>query len=196
VVALPNAIPLPATNPVEVCSGPLHLIQIGSLTVRKRPALTLESFLRVQSQLPGATLRFVGDGPERSSLEQKAKARGGAGVIFTGALPAIGGELAQANVAILPSVCEGLPYSLLEAAGRGLPLIGTAVDGIPEICRHQKTGLLVQPDDGDGLAAAILRLGSDRELRQRLGLQARQVVAAEFALEGWLDGLERLYGRF
>jgi len=75
---------------------------------------------------------------------------------------------------------DGMPTVLLEAMARGLPVIATSVAGIPELVRHQDTGLLVPPDDPQGLAEAIDRLWSQPELADRLGRNARRAVGEEF----------------
>jgi glycosyltransferase involved in cell wall biosynthesis len=81
----------------------------------------------------------------------------------------------------------------------GLPLVGTKVGGIPALIRDESTGLLVNPGDPVGLAAAIRRLIDDPELRSRLGLAARQRAEREFAWDviaaRTADMYERMLGR-
>jgi glycosyltransferase involved in cell wall biosynthesis len=91
--------------------------------------------------------------------------------------------LSGAHVACLPSYREGLPKTLLEAAACGLPLIATDVPGCREIAVHGETALLVPPRDARSLAAAILALAGDDQLRRRLGAAARRRVCDNFSTE-------------
>jgi glycosyltransferase involved in cell wall biosynthesis len=96
------------------------------------------------------------------------------------------------DVFVLPSRRDPFPISMLEAMGHGLAPIGARVDGIAEQLAGN-AGLLVEPDDPAALAAAILRLCGDPDLRQRLGANARRRVLSEFTLDQQADGVERAY---
>jgi glycosyltransferase involved in cell wall biosynthesis len=100
----------------------------------------------------------------------------------------------QADAFLLPSHGEGFPNSLLEAMSCGLPSVVTAVGGVPEVVRHG--GALVIPTgDPVALAAAIARLTDDSALRERLGREARQTVAARFTPDAVLPPLGEAYRR-
>jgi glycosyltransferase involved in cell wall biosynthesis len=77
-------------------------------------------------------------------------------------------------VYIQPSLREGLPLAVSEAFVARLPVIASRVGGMPEVVRHEQTGLLIAPNDPPALAAAISRLANDRELAQRLAKAGRQ----------------------
>ena len=85
-----------------------------------------------------------------------------------------------ADVFALPSLLEGLPISLLEAMALGIPSISTRVNAIPEAIHDGETGLLVEPGDAEGLAAAIEKLVADKELRTKFATQGRARVLSEF----------------
>lgn len=100
---------------------------------------------------------------------------------------------AASDAVALPSEHEGFPYSLLEGAAAGRPLIGTDIPGIRcAILRHE-TGLLVQPRDEAALGQAIETLASDRALRARLGANARARVEREFGRKIVLQNLLKYY---
>ena len=82
--------------------------------------------------------------------------------------------LAEVDVVVLPSYREGLPKTLIEAAGCALPLITTDVPGCREVVTHEEDGLLVAVREHHGLVEAIARLDDDPALRRRLGLAARE----------------------
>ena len=102
-----------------------------------------------------------------------------------------------ADVFVLPSYVEGIPIALLEAMAIGVPSISTNVYGIPEAIIHEKTGLLIEAGDSDGLAAATSRLFSDKELQTSLAENGRkhalnnfdERVAARTAVEGYNEAL-------
>jgi glycosyltransferase involved in cell wall biosynthesis len=84
------------------------------------------------------------------------------------------------DIFVLPSLLEGLPIALLEAMAMKIPAISTNINGIPEALIHEKTGLLVEAGDADGLAEAIIRLKNDADLRRELGENGRNIVLEKF----------------
>ena len=102
-------------------------------------------------------------------------------VDVVGASDDIAGEYANAHIAVLPSYREGLPKSLLEAAACGRPLVATDVPGCREVCIENETGLRVPARAVDELAVALERLATDRDLRLRLGANARRRAETVFA---------------
>ena len=89
--------------------------------------------------------------------------------------------LQRADVVVLPTVYgEGVPRILLEGASSGLPLVATRAPGCTEIVHHELTGLLIEPHDAEGLAAAIIALHDDPPRRQEMGRAARRLAVAEF----------------
>jgi glycosyltransferase involved in cell wall biosynthesis len=149
-------------------------VWIGSLSIEKDPALALDAF--AAAAIPGATLRFVGDGPLRSELE----ARGVPGVEFVGAVPDVAPHLEWARALVLSSRTEGLPGVVLEALGSGLPVIATAVGGVGDVVIDGATGQLVRPRDVGEMAAAITALSSDRLGRAAMGAAGRSLVAGAY----------------
>lgn len=99
------------------------------------------------------------------------------------------------DVYVLPCVwasdndVDGLPQMLMEAMACGLPAVSTQLVGIPDLIHHEETGLLVKPNDADGLADAIARLMHDRDLAEQLALAGRQWVHEKFNLKDCLEPL-------
>eukprot|EP01030_Chromulinospumella_sphaerica_P017043 gene17043-16866_t len=91
--------------------------------------------------------------------------------------------LADVDVVVLPSYREGLPKTLIEAAGCALPLVTTDVPGCREVVTHEEDGLLVTVREHEGLVEAIARLDDDADLRRRLGLAAREKALRLFDVE-------------
>jgi glycosyltransferase involved in cell wall biosynthesis len=194
VFALTNAVAVPAEpTPESVIGGPAHFVQVGSLVGRKDPTSTLQAFSAVRREVPEARLTFVGDGPLRSDLTAQANREAIAGVTFAGETSDPSSFYASCNVMVLPSLAEGLPYTLIEGAASGLPLIATRIDGVPEIAVDGENALLVAPGDVAGLTAAMLRLARSPELRRSLGAAGRQRVARQFELNRHIEQMLQLY---
>ncbi len=105
------------------------------------------------------------------------------GVTLLGHVADIAGLWAQCHVAALPSRREGLPKALLEAAACGRALVATDVPGCRDVTRPNVSGLLVPVDDAPALAAAILTLKSDADLRRRLAQGGRRLVEEIFSAD-------------
>lgn len=133
------------------------LVTVGSLNhLYKAPDVLLEAVARCRRNGLDASLVFVGDGRCRPALEARCRLLGiHERVVFRGQLAfgeAVRHELDRADLFVLPSRQEGLPRALLEAMARGLPAIGSAVGGIPELLAPED---LVAPDDPAALACKI-----------------------------------------
>ncbi|MBT8444437.1 MAG: glycosyltransferase family 4 protein, partial [Gammaproteobacteria bacterium] len=113
-------------------------------------------------------VRFVLVGSGRDANMLKAAAAGLENVVFTGYVDDVGNYLAAFDAFIYPSRHEGLGSILLDALEFGLPVVATAVGGIPEIIEDDANGFLCAPDDIDALTNAVLRLERDTELCERI----------------------------
>ena len=142
------------------------------------PLKRLSQLIALLPQLPNTYLLIAGDGPERENLAKQALLQGvNERIWFTGQLSQadlIGLMQTITDVVVLISVHETFPHLLLEAASCGLPVVATAVGGIPEIVKHGETGLLIEPDNPTQLLDAITQLQQNKALRQRLGQAAKQ----------------------
>src|SRR5207245_2997636 len=112
---------------------------------------------------------------------------------FVGDVPAIETVLAAADVAVLPSLFEGMPNVVLEAMAMGCPVIATAVGGSRELVRHGETGLLVPPGDATALASALVDMAASGDRRNRLRIRSREVAVARHGIDRMIRSVERLY---
>lgn len=127
-------------------------------------------------------LLVVGDGPERPRMEAAIVALGlKEHVTLTGQVPSAEPYYGLADAAVLSSRSEGSPNALLEAMAAGVPVVATAVGGIPEIVTHQKSALLIPPGNSERLADALSTLFNNRALAHSLAASASIVVEQEHA---------------
>ncbi|MEJ3652905.1 glycosyltransferase family 4 protein [Actinomycetes bacterium KLBMP 9759] len=162
---------------------------VAALRQPKGHEVALRAWPAVREAVPGATLLIVGDGPHRATLEGLA----GEGVVFTGAREDVPALLRGSTLALLPSLTEALPTSLIESAATGLPAVATTVGGTPEVIEHGSTGTLVEPNDAAALSAAVVELLGDSDRRELYGLAARRLAEERFDLLGWAGRLSDLY---
>jgi glycosyltransferase involved in cell wall biosynthesis len=160
----------------------------------KAQSAALEALRIIMARIPRPVLVFVGDGSSRAMLEARARQLDLQDrVVFTGRLPAVERLLNMADLAILPSRREGLPFALLEAMACGLPVVASKVGGVPELVEDGTTGYLIDPADVDQLAERISLLYHDRMLRDRLGLAAQMVVREKFSLDAMVEKTLKAY---
>ncbi len=154
------------------------VVAVGRLVYVKGFELLLAALPHVLGEIPSARVVLVGDGPDRTSLEAQAAALGiGGRVVFAGSVDGAAGGLleylAAADVCAAPSRNEGMGRALVEAMALGLPVVGTAVGGIPDVVGPDEAGRLIPAEDPAALAGALVELGHDARLRQKLGEAAR-----------------------
>ena len=168
---------------------------IARLTEQKAHAVLFDAIATTPA-LSDLHLLVVGDGELRESLAQRASALGlEARVHFAGARRDLGNVLAAIDVFVMPSLWEGLPLAMVLAMGAGLPVVASAVAGIPEIVKDGETGLLVRPGNVDDLGAALARVFRSQEERRRLGAAAQAMVRPRFGVDGYVASTTALYDR-
>ena len=143
---------------------------------------------------PAVKFVIVGGGPEEGFIKQEIKnLRIESNVLVVNRPTSAADEMGSFDIFVLPSVKEGMPYTILEAMQVKLPIIATAVGGIPEQLEDGKSGLLVPSGNSQALSKAILRLISDMPLRQALGEAAYIKVNNDFTLKKMVERTEQFY---
>jgi len=150
------------------------------LVVPKGVADLIEGLARVPPPTASLGLIVAGDGPERAALEALAKEKLRGRVWFLGHLDEMEDFYAAADVFALASYGESFGLVFAEAAGYGLPSIGTDVGGVPEVVLQGRTGILVPPRDPDRIAAAVRFFKDDPLARELMGEAARERALAQF----------------
>jgi glycosyltransferase involved in cell wall biosynthesis len=172
------------------------VICVSKLRYEKGIDVLLQAWRLVHDEAPQARLIIVGDGPLRTPLEHLAHALDVADCVeFTGRQADVPAQLHRAGLAVLSSRFEGMPNAVLEAMACGLPCVATCVSGSEDIIRHGANGLLVEPEDVEGLAQALLAMLRDPELARTYGRAARTTIEEHYALEPVVARYEELYLR-
>jgi len=190
--------PMPAREVVEATMNklgakPNSFVYVGRISGEKSLEVLIDAIARV----PDAQLILVGDGPARQGLEDKVTADGIADrVIFAGMIPhdrlMAEGFPACGLAFVTASKTENQPMSILEAMAQGNPVIGVRALGIPGLVEDGVSGLLVEPDNVEQMAAAMRRMIDEDGLQARLAAGAREVAESN-DLSRTVDRFEEVF---
>lgn len=171
------------------------LLSLGRLIDDKQVHLIIEAFLNIQDQYKEWDLHIYGDGPAKVMLEKIVQEAGMAKRIFlNGNTTQVSSIMAGADAFVMASKYEGFPNALLEAMAIGLPCVSfDCPSGPREISNNGEYALLVPPNDVIGLGAALAKLFGNAQLRQELGLKARQSIQQRYALSAVLAQWDDLF---
>lgn len=172
------------------------LLFLARFTAHKQPLALIRAFHQATREMPGLELLMVGEGDEKEEGMRLVAGLGlGDKVRFSPFRQDVPDVLAAADIYVLPSLWEGLPIGLLEAMAMGKAVIGTRVDGTREVLCDGENGLVVEPGDVGALAAAILRLAGDGELRESMGVRAVETVRDRFNATVMTKEIENIYNK-
>ena len=170
------------------------ITNVGVLRSVKGHEITLRSAKAVLKVIPNAKYLIVGNGPRKEALMKFTNELGIAEhVVFTGFAENIPEIYSFSDIAVLSSLSEGLPQSLLQAMAAGIPVVATRVGGVPEVVIHEKTGLLVESGDHEGLAKGIIRILRNPDDAGKMSRDARELILKEHTIDKMIDKIEGLY---
>ena len=191
-----------ATNRAEaraklgVPDGWQLVLMAGRLDPQKAPQILIEAFARVVQAQPQTLLLIAGDGELRDAVEAQIDSlRLRAHVRILGFRNDVPELMQSADVFALSSLWEGMGRAMVEAMLVGKAVIVPAVNGIPEVVRHEETGLLFDAGNAAQLAGGLIDLLERPDKRQRLGENARQLTRQLFAVTTMVEGIEDVYAR-
>lgn len=194
---IPNGVDTRFFQPSPEKNGGPLIVCVARLAADKDHRSLLRAFELVAAQMPEASLRLVGEGPEESGLRDFIRTNlspmAAAKIEFAGASADPRPDYQQAAVFALASVREGLPNVILEAMSSGLPVCATNAGGIPWLVKNGKNGFLSSPGDHAALAGNLLRLLRDGQLRQSMGAAGRGRVEKEFSFAYMVAAHQNLF---
>jgi glycosyltransferase involved in cell wall biosynthesis len=168
----------------------------GRFSPEKNFALFVDAAATVAAQRPDTGFVLFGDGPLRGVLEQQITRLGmSERFVLAGFRTDLGKLLPHLDLAVLSSITEGLPVILLEALAAGVPMVATAVGGVPEALEDGRSGYLVPPGDRAALARRILDALADDSVRRAMGRYAQQHVREHFSFEEQARRYRELFAR-
>jgi glycosyltransferase involved in cell wall biosynthesis len=169
------------------------ILMVGVIRSVKRVEIALRAFQHLLAQQPGAHLVLAGDGPMRKLMEELAQSlRIAERTQFLGHREDVADLMAAADVLLLTSRSEGVPQVVTQALGLGVPVVASAVGGVPELVQHEHTGLLVSSEDPAAVSDALLRIARNPEQAALLGKAGREHALANYSLSAMLDKTEAL----
>ena len=174
----------------------LILGTVGVLNESKGHKYLIKALSKIIQDGFDAKLIIAGEGPLRRELEGLAQRLGiSSKVTFLGHRDDVPEILPIMDVFVFPSLWEGMPHALLEAMAQGLPVISTDVHGAIDVVTNNRTGILVQRRDVNGLIDAIKYLISHREKAHEMGEEARKFIIKNYPIEKQIRETEGLYIR-
>ncbi|MFT5116966.1 MAG: colanic acid/amylovoran biosynthesis glycosyltransferase, partial [Kiritimatiellia bacterium] len=162
------------------------LLCVGRLCSAKGQGVLIQAAKELRKRNIDFTLQFVGDGPDKESLESFSRENDlTQHITFLGKVNHDKVQTLQreADIFVIPSFAEGIPIVLMEAMASGTPCISTHITGIPELFTHKKDGLLVRPGNAIMLTDALEKLINDESLRERMAKAALITVKKHWCLD-------------
>jgi len=178
-------------TPAELPGDRPRVTMVGRLVAGKGLEVLLDAVAAIDR--PDLTVCVVGDGPLRASVEADLRDRGLDGSVhLLGYRSDVERILAGSDVFVLPSFREGTPRVITEAMAAGLPVVATAIAGIPEQIADGENGFLIPTGDPGTLGDRLERLLDDPGLRERMGSASRDRIG-RFSVEAMVEDLDQVY---
>lgn len=200
IVTIPNGVAVRPPSPRPVHGDSLAIGMVALFRPRKGLEVLLDAMASLVAR--GRDVRLVAVGPfetesYRRIVEQRTHDLGlGDRVNWRGFQRDVFAEFARMDLLALPSLFgEGMPMVVLEAMSAGVPVVATRVEGVPEVIREGREGLLVSPGDADGLAAAFETCLDDGEALRAMGTSGRHRQLETYSEEAMASSLGALYDR-
>lgn len=169
---------------------------VARLHRQKGISYFLKAALKICRAFTEAKIIIVGSGPLQKKLKRMAKN------LSLGDLVSFLGEredgpqlISLFDVFVLPSLWEGLPYVLMEAAALAKPVVVTDIDGVSELVKNMETGILVPPKDPESLAGAVIYLLQNKEIASKFGENFKKDITSRYSLSRMVYETESLYLR-
>ena len=169
-------------------------VQVARLHELKDHQTALKAVDEARHSIPGLRLLLAGDGDQRSAIEQTIRERGlERTVTLAGTRKDIADLLSASDVFLMSSISEGIPLTVIEAMAARRPVVSTAVGGLPELVEHGVSGMLASSGDASSLAASLVQLYQNADLRNQMAEVAASRAQEKFSLQGMLNSYRDVY---
>lgn len=169
-------------------------IQVARLHELKDHLTAIATIDEARKQHPNIKLLIVGEGEERDAIQSEIQQRNiSSHVVLAGNRSDIANLLVAADCFLMTSISEGIPLTIIEAMAANLPVVSTAVGGIPEMIAHGKSGFLAEAKDSSALANHLGLLSQDSDLRSSIADAGRAQAEAKFSLDQMLSSYSNIY---
>lgn len=186
IVHIPNGLPLeeivaaaedgPTRGDLGIAEDAPVIVQVGVFRQEKNQLGALEAVARLRKQIKDAQLVFVGDGPTKPPVEERAGELDAGWAHFLGYRTDVPAQLALADLMIQPSKADAMPMTVLEAMVLGVPVVATDVGDVRSMLGGE-AGICIPPDDEEGLVEACANLLVDDDRRTAMGAAARRMAS-------------------
>lgn len=166
----------------------------GRFARQKGHRFLIEAVARIRGEFPSLKLVLAGGGKETHTIQSQIHHLGlEDATTMLGECENSTVIHRMADIVVLPSLWEGLPYVLIEAMAAGKAIVASGVGGVTDAVVDGENGIIVPPGDVDALSEALVRLLQDRELSNRLGKNARATAVEKYGIEKMINRLEEIY---
>jgi glycosyltransferase involved in cell wall biosynthesis len=195
VIKIPNGVDTNTFVPSSFVKNSKNKITfIGRLDKMKGAHILIEAFKKLKDDGSAVNLDIIGDGPEIDRLKQMTENFNiNDSVIFRGEIKDVVKCLHESMIFVLPSFSEGLSNVVLEAMSCGLPVVATRAGGTTDIIEDGVNGILVEAGNVSQLSEALKQLIENKDLAEKLGIEARKTVVKNFSIEYVSDSYLSLY---
>jgi glycosyltransferase involved in cell wall biosynthesis len=183
-----------AMKPEPAKRAGFRIVNVARLAPQKAQRDLVQAAAMAAASVEGLQVMILGEGELRPALEAQIRQLSATGYVsLLGFRADVQETVAGADVFVLPSLDEGMPISLLEAVALKVPVIVTPVGDIPKLIQHERSGLVVNANDPEGLATAIARLAGDKQLRASLAENAWLQLQRLYSSAEMFDGYAAVY---
>ncbi len=169
---------------------------IAELTPNKGLAYLIDSLHAIRHTPYAIKTIIIGNGEEKEKLEDQIKSLGLENNVFLAGFIDNAFQYIKAfDIFVLPSIKEGLPYTLIEAMHAGVAIVASSVGGIPDLIENEKSGYLAPTKNPEALAKAIIKLMENENLRNQFGERSKEIVSQKFSFEEMLGRTIDLYNQ-
>jgi len=180
----------------EKPSHKLTITCVARLGPRKGHNHLFEALSHIKKYTTNIEVLIVGDGQMRKTLEKQKKALGLSMVKFLGSRDDVPLLLNKTDIFVLPTINDSLPLSIIEAMHSGTAVISTNCGGIPELIKHNKTGIIVEPGNSEQLAHALKFLIINKETRNKMSSNAKIFAKNHLTIDSMIGKIKHLYTDF